>query len=127
MASKRATELRASLVRELEAVSQREGYSQLARLIWLRNELENYLDRWLGFVALDETAISSLFQSDLFTMILVASDVYEQELGKGESKRSEAEWRQFRANFARAQSARSLDALVGLRESLVAVGKALHG
>ena len=127
MASKRASELRASLVRELEAVSQREGDCQLVRLIWLRNELENYLDRWLGFISLDETAVISLFQSDLFTMILVASDLYEQELDKTESKRSEAEWRQFRVNLEHVQTARIRNALAGLRESLVAVGKALHG
>jgi hypothetical protein len=126
MASRRAIELRASLIRELEAVAQREASSQLDQLQWLRGELENYLDRWLGFAAVDGISYSSLLQGDLFIMVLVAAEVYEQQLCGSSSKRGEAEWHQFRTALTCAQSAKDRACLIGLRESLVAVGSALN-
>ena len=121
---RRATDLRASLMRELDSVSQREGFDHVGRLLWLRGELENYLDRWLAFAAVESISIKSLLSDDLFVMVSVASEVYDQQLGG--SGPAVDEWRRFHSALSHVRRAKDRAALVGLREALVTVGVALR-
>jgi hypothetical protein len=84
--SSRAQFFEASLRRKLAEETQRASLDPLGRLSWLREQLENYFDRWAAFAALgspaafESTISRSAFKGDLFTMVEVACQVYEDEL-----------------------------------------------
>lgn len=121
--TRRVADLRTSLMRQLDEVSRLEGFDGTGRRRWLRGELENYLDRWLAFAAVEAISLQSLLNDDLFAMVLVAADAYEREVEAGGSEIEE--WRRFSAALSRIRVAKDRATLGGLREALDAVGAAL--
>lgn len=126
--TRRADELRASLLRELETVAQREGFDYVRRLRWLRGELENYLDRWLAFAAVESIPLKSLLNDDLFAMVGVAAEVLDQQLRASAAVLSSVtdSWIRFYASLMRVRAAKDRSVLAGLRDALVAVDTALR-
>ena len=125
MASDRIGELKASLLRELEIITKRENLAPIARLKWLRGELENYVERWLGFAVTDEVPYPSTLRGDLFTMVIVATEIFEDEISRGKELSGKVEWSIYKTALARVRSAKDRSQLSRLRESLAAVGVAL--
>jgi hypothetical protein len=124
--SPRAASLRASLLQELEATTQRENFRHIDRLRWLRDQLENYLDRWLAFAAVEIIPMKSLLADDLFTMVLVASETYDQQLAASPVPLPKQAWANFNSMLAGVRNAKDRSRLVGLRDALVAVGAELQ-
>lgn len=116
----RAAALRASLLKELETTLPLPAAPPLARLRWIRNEIENYLDRWIAFAAFDDIPLKSLLADDLFAMVLIAIDVYEQELRRS-SYAHRAQWDRFVSQISQLQRSRDRREISQLRLALDAV------
>ena len=65
----RKAELRRSLERELESHVPVASSEPWIRAIWLAEQLENYVERWLAFCALPAIPMPALLNDDLFAMI----------------------------------------------------------
>lgn len=117
--AKRTQELRASLVRQLEAVSSRDGAN--SRLLWLHAELENQLDRWLAFAAIDGIPLESLLRDDLFAMIGVVNEVLDAEI----RERRLEEWRIIQTALKGIGTVKNRAELARVREALTVVGARL--
>ncbi|MBL9205781.1 MAG: hypothetical protein JNN01_11885 [Opitutaceae bacterium] len=85
--SDRAAFLRSALRDRLE--------TQPDRLGWLREQLENYVERWLGFTADPSLSIKGLLRDDFFIMLSVATELYGAERENIDSRVGDREWRQF--------------------------------
>jgi hypothetical protein len=119
------TSLQASLQRELEAVTRSDHLGRHERLRWLRDQLENYLDRWLAFANIESIPSASLFQDDLFTMVIVAADVFEAERRQGDAACELEAWTNFKSIMLRVQTTRERPTKE-LRDALDAVGAQLR-
>jgi hypothetical protein len=118
----RIAALRASLLRELEIACPFVSTPSRARLRWLRNELENYLDRWLAFAAVESIPLKSLLADDLFAMVLVATDVCEQEFARASARPEKEAWDAFTGQLARIGKTKDRAILPNLRPALDRVG-----
>lgn len=76
MEQQRKAELIRSLKCRLDADT--EGRDRMARLAWLLAHLEEYLDRWCGFLAFD--SMSGFLQNDLHVVLTLAVDVIDEEV-----------------------------------------------
>lgn len=77
MNSTRRSELQASLRKELNRQSQERNLSRTGRLIWLLDQVENYVARWLGLEATKKTA--GMPSDDLFFMIEIGAEAVSTE------------------------------------------------
>lgn len=123
--SARVAALRASLLRELETACPLASTPPLTRLRWLRNELENYLDRWLAFAAVDSIPLKSLLSDDLFAMVLVATETCEQEVTRTPHVDVKSAWIDFTALVARVRADKDRTLLASLRPALDLFAKRL--
>jgi regulator of protease activity HflC (stomatin/prohibitin superfamily) len=76
----RKEELRNLLLTELEIQSARGRFDPGQRLGWLAEHLEEYVDRWLGFVALPSWPMSHLLRFDGFVMVEIGTEVLDAEI-----------------------------------------------
>ena len=119
--SARALSLRAALERELESATVKQGLDQRNQLRWLGDQLENYLDRWLAFSAVESIDIKSLLRDDLFTMVNVATELYGEHRERNIREEPKAkDWYIFTSLLERIQSLRDRSLVNGLRPSLLA-------
>jgi hypothetical protein len=123
--SARVAALRASLLRELEAACPAASAPPPARLRWLHRELENYLDRWLAFAALDSIPLKSLLNDDLFAMVLVATETCDREFARGPDLAGKEAWAVFTALLSRLRATKDRTHISGLRPGLDRVGAAI--
>lgn len=125
MQTSKAEDLRSSLERELRAATERETLDSDSRRRWLMDQLDNYLNRWLGFAAVG-VPLKSLLRDDLFTMLIAGVNVYERELQLATHVCSErAAWAQFQTLLRQLQETRSKSTLPALRIALTSVRNAL--
>ena len=117
--NRRSKELQESLRRELESADVR-ALSPSDRRVWLLDQLDNYLDRWLAFAALG-VPIESLLRDDLFSMLVVGVDRFSEELKLDHSAPEAHAWSHFVAQIELLKSSRSVDVLNSLRADLTQV------
>lgn len=75
----RSFQLRRSLRRQLATVTREQHLDVHGRRLWLLDQLDNYLDRWLAFAALG-VPMESLLRDDLFLMLRHGSALLSQEI-----------------------------------------------
>lgn len=73
--------LRSSFQTELESEALRNGWDASERVRWILDHLDEYIERLLGFTAL-RINLRSLIESDLFTVVDVATEALEQEFSQ---------------------------------------------
>lgn len=71
--------LRRSLRRQLAAVTREQHLDARGRRLWLLDQLDNYLDRWLAFAALG-VPMESLLRDDLSLMLRHGSALFTAEI-----------------------------------------------
>jgi hypothetical protein len=111
----------ASLLRELSEVTLRTSLDEPGRLRWIRDQLENYFDRWSAFLAVGSRGSRSAFTGDLFTMVEVAGRVYEHEVVKTHSGYRGEAWTGFSEAFRHLCETGDVSLVPGVRERLIAV------
>jgi hypothetical protein len=127
MRSERSRQLQESLRVELEATTIREHLDSLGRRRWLVDQLDNYLDRWLGFAALGTISMKSLRRDDLFIMLLIGTEVYTDELNRVANAIAEkGAWKEFRSLLLAVQRSRDISSLGSLRTVLTSVRNVLY-
>ncbi len=125
-APNRFAALSASLSRELEAIPLDASGGRLARLQWLYSQLENYVDRWLAFAGIETIRMKSLLADDLFTMIVVALEIYTIESERDPSAPGRVAWEGFKNAILRVCKTKDRAHLADIRSRLTELGLALH-
>ena len=124
MNSGRSQALLASLERELSTITSRAELNSLGRRRWLLNQLDNYLDRWMGFAAIG-IEFKSLLRDDLFLMLLAGVHVYTQEMEGSQQTGAEREaWQKFLNRLQELRETRNPALLAVLRDTLTDVREA---
>lgn len=67
--------MRDSLERALESESRGKEWDARDRVLWLSEQLEEYVERWIGFCELPSLPMSSLLVSDLFGAVEIGAEV----------------------------------------------------
>lgn len=75
--AKKPSEWKALLIALLQEAN---TSTHLAALKWLSTHMDEYLERFSGFVELGTVPIGKIVESDLFVIVRVAIDVIEQQL-----------------------------------------------
>ena len=125
MSTARHLELQASLQRELDLQTVERGLSSTGRVVWLLDQMENYLERWVGLRAASAQTIAPP-TDDLFRMIEVGADVTAAELQVVESPAIAESWHEFLAVLAAVRAGRNTIEPQRLAESLAVVRSELH-
>ena len=87
----RQLELKASLRRELSRQAHERNLSSTGRVVWLLDQVENYVERWLGLRAAPaQTVVPS--SDDLFQMIEIGVEAVSAELHGLESRAIAESW-----------------------------------
>jgi hypothetical protein len=76
----RHRELWSSLEGRLEQYLPRATSPVSARIRWLSEQLENYVERWLGFAALPQATMPGLLKGDLFAAVEIGAAVLDEEI-----------------------------------------------
>ena len=123
MNAARQHELKASLQRELNRQAQERNLSSTGRIVWLVDQVENYVERWLGMrVAIPSTTLP--LDDELFGMIEIGAKAVSAELQSLEAPAVGHSWRAFLAALA-AVRVDNAPAPERLKKELVAVRSAL--
>lgn len=125
MSTARHLELRASLQRELDRQAAEGGLSSTGRVVWLLDQMENYVERWLGLCAASAQTIAPPVD-ELFRMIEVGADVTSAQLQFVESPSIAEKWRDFLAVLAAVRVGRNTIEPQRLAESLAVVRFEFH-
>ncbi|MBK8475736.1 MAG: ADP-ribosylglycohydrolase family protein [Opitutaceae bacterium] len=113
--------LRRSLRRQLAAVTREQHLDAHGRRLWLLDQLDNYLDRWLAFAALG-VPMESLLRDDLFLMLRHGSALFTEEIDQLPPTAPERiAWQTFAQLLANFSGAPSTSSMHELRKSLSAV------
>jgi hypothetical protein len=111
----RGARLRASLLDRLKEASGQDGFT--SRLRWLAGELENYVERWIGFGVAVSIAPSAMLGDDLTEMIDVAVEIIDGE-AKGAPAEAWAAWQEVRATLAKVRACADWSEVPALRAAL---------
>ena len=125
MSAARHLELQVSLQRELDRHAVERGLSSTGRVVWLLDQMENYVERWLGLRAASAQTIAPPID-DLFRMIEVGADVTSAELQVVESPAIAERWHEFLAVLAAVRAGRNTVEPQRLAESLAVVRSEFH-
>jgi hypothetical protein len=101
----------------LKEASGHDGFTGRMRLHWLAGELENYLERWIGFGVAVSTAPSAMLGDDLTEMIDVAVEVIDAE-ARGGPVEAQAAWQEVRATLAKVRACADWSEVPALRVAL---------
>ena len=113
----RGARLRGSLLGSLKEASGHDGFTSGMRLRWLAGELENYLERWIGFGVAVSSVPSAMLGDDLTEMIDVAAEVIDAE-ARGASAEAQAAWQEVRAALAKVRACADWSEVPALRATL---------
>lgn len=113
--------LRRSLRRQLAAVTREQHLDARGRRLWLLDQLDNYLDRWLAFAALG-VPMESLLRDDLFLTLRHGSALFTEEIQQLPPTAPErAAWQTFTQLLANFIESPATNSLHELRRALSAV------
>src|SRR5687767_10551625 len=82
MDTSRIDEWRDSLRRQLDEQAARAGDLPVVKLQWLSEQMENYIERWLGFLAVTPRRRKVAGDDPLFTVIELAAEMMTAEIQK---------------------------------------------
>jgi hypothetical protein len=116
----RRLELQASLQCELDRHAAKRDLNSTGRVAWLLDQLENYVERWLGLRAIAAQAVTPP-SDDLFGMIEIGAGVTSRELQAVEAAPISESWRAFLTILAEVRTGRSRIEPRRLAESLAVV------
>ena|SRR5919108_823408 len=126
MHNRRVEELRSSLHSQLEAYAARNRDRPNARLHWLSEQLENYVERWLAFRAAITVGSRSPPQDDLFDVIELATEMLTVEMRQLPSTSQGAQrWQRFLEVLSRVRTGSNDSAAEQLRTTVEEVRAAL--
>jgi hypothetical protein len=125
MNAARRLELQASLQFELERHAVERGLSSTGRVVWLLDQVENYVERWLGLRSVPAQTIAPP-SDDLFCMIEISAEMTSAELRAVESPPIAESWQAFLAVLAEVRDASNIIEPQRLAESLAVVRSELH-
>lgn len=92
------------------------------RLAWVVDQLENYVERWIGFAEVMREPLHDQLQGDLFGLIEIGEDVTDGEVARAPRSAELGEaWHRFRAVVARLRGAPDDGSAAELREPLSGV------
>jgi hypothetical protein len=103
MNAARQLELQASLRRELIRQAQEHNLTSTGRVVWLLDQVENYVARWLGLRAVSPQTADAP-SDDLFHMIEIGAKAVSAELIGLEPPASAETWPEFLAVLAAARA-----------------------
>ena len=113
--------LRRSLRRNLAAVTREQQLDARGRRLWLLDQLDNYLDRWLAFAALG-VPMESLLRDDLFLMLRHGSALFTEEIAQLPPTAPERiAWQTFAQLLANVIESPGTSSLPELRKALSAI------
>jgi hypothetical protein len=118
-------ELEASLLRELDRQAVERGLCSTGRVAWLVDQIENYVERWLGLRAGAAQTIAPP-SDDLFGMIEIGADAVSAELQALKSPAIAESWHKFLAVLAAVRAGSNAIKPQQLAESLAVVRCELH-
>lgn len=110
--------------RELDRQARERDFDRVARVAWLLDQLDNYVERWIGMVAAAEPARPSV-EDDLFHMIEIGAEAVSAELHSLESPIVADRWRGFLSAVAAGGARAGSFQPVQLTTCLAAVRSAL--
>lgn len=84
MDNQRRIDLRESLERALQSETQQRDLDVRGRIVWLAEQMDEYIERWLGFCAVRSLPMPSLVQSDLFGAIEIGAEVLGTAIGNSD-------------------------------------------
>jgi hypothetical protein len=99
MSTARLRDLQASLRRELSRQTQERGLGPPGRVVWLIDQLEHYVERWVGLRQTTSQPFAPL-GDDLFLMVEVGAEAVSEELRAVESPAAAERWQGFLAELA---------------------------
>jgi hypothetical protein len=112
-------ELRASLQQQLAEETERRRLRPEGRIAWLGERLEEYVDRWLGFVAITRDPMPLAVDHVLFSIIEIGAEAAEAEMRSIEPAPAIREaWRAFEAELERVQRSTKRDDAERLKPAL---------
>lgn len=113
-------------MRELERESAQNDSGAAGRVRWLSNQLEQYLERWLGFCAISDAPMSSLVDSVAFGAVEIAADVLTPELRNAEVPVTvDDAWQAFLTSLRRVRDEADRQQAQGLRAPFAAFRETL--
>lgn len=80
MDSDRRRELRRSLENLLETETTARALDARGGVGWLDQQLDEYVNRWLGFCAMPSLSMLALVQSDLFAAVEIGASLMDEQL-----------------------------------------------
>src|SRR5580700_3893216 len=113
----RRLELQTSLEGELDRHASARALSPAGRVVWLVDQLENYVERWLGLRAAAAQAIAPR-SDDLFAMIEIGAEVTSGEVRAVEATPIAGSWRAFLTVLAEVRAGSSMTEPQRLAEAL---------
>jgi hypothetical protein len=120
--------LRRSLDSQLESATAEEGTDRMARAKWLGDQLENYVERWLGFQAAPPHPSPPAEDDELFGMIEVGAELLGEELVRARAiTDNQASWREFLKALNGVRTEGGSEQLRLLREAFVGLRAKLTG
>lgn len=126
MEQDRRMEMRDSIERALELETQQRSLDAHARVVWLAAQLEEYIDRWLGFCALPSLTMPALLQSDLFAAVEIGSAVVSENITRSHMRAdAQSTWGIFLAALDEVRGARDKQQAKRLKEALIPFRAAL--
>jgi hypothetical protein len=118
--------LRRSLRRNLAAVTREQHLDARGRRLWLLDQLDNYLDRWLAFAAFG-VPMESLLRDDLFLMLRHGTALFTEEIAQLPPTAPERiAWQTFAQLLANVIESPATSSLPKLRKALSAVRTSLQ-
>jgi hypothetical protein len=117
MDAQKHADLRQSLERMLhEEAGSRDPHG---RLLWLTEQLERHVQRFLGFAEVSKASPPALLRSDLFAVIGIVSEVLDSELSRTRPPAAiSASWGAFRTTLAETANCTDSSPLPNLRLAL---------
>ena len=124
MDAARRRELEASLRRELGRHAAEDGLDSAGRVVWLLEQLENYVERWIGLGSAAAEGLAPA-SNDLFGMIEIGTAVTSEALQALGLEATAASWRKFLIILAEMRTGNSMLDPRALAQSLALVRSAL--
>jgi hypothetical protein len=121
----RQRELEASLRRELSRQAEERRLEPRAQVVWLVDQLENYVERWVGLCAASSRT-ESPDSDDLFQMVHIAAEVLSSKLKGLQFPEVAENWGEFLAALADARLAYDPPTRQQLAEKLAVVRSTLE-
>jgi len=127
MKPQRKADLRKSLERQLDHLFPGGASDPPARVRWLAEQLENYVERWLAFATIPAMQSPALLQDDLFAMIEIGTETMSAKLASiSDVPETTRTWERFTEELAAVRNSFPKTDATRLRTAFQAFARALR-